>query len=220
MMQFINIEKDVSEFVSNLEAVFGFGQMLGLLAGLTHLPLLENSLPLGTWTLQNYQEFYYYVMVEEMIMVPLGSIFLATVDCMYLGFCAEIVIQFRILSHCLEELVPNVKSLYLLFSHTFQAQVRHTLAFAILSCRLCFYCTAANYVAIEALAVSDAVYSSKWYSYRFSRLKATLLLMIQNSQNGITIKAGGLVTINADTIVKVLRVAWSACSILRGLRQN
>ncbi|KAF2888346.1 hypothetical protein ILUMI_17827 [Ignelater luminosus] len=72
----------------------------------------------------------------------------------------------------------------------------------------------------QALAVSDAVYSSKWYSYRFSRLKATLLLMIQNSQNGITIKAGGLVTINADTIVKVLRVAWSACSILRGLRQN
>ncbi|KAF2891058.1 hypothetical protein ILUMI_15115, partial [Ignelater luminosus] len=71
-----------------------------------------------------------------------------------------------------------------------------------------------------ALAVSDAVYSSKWYFHKFSRLKTTLLLMIQNSQNGITIKAGGLVTINADTIVKVLRVAWSACSILRNLRQN
>ncbi|KAF2888875.1 hypothetical protein ILUMI_17298, partial [Ignelater luminosus] len=71
-----------------------------------------------------------------------------------------------------------------------------------------------------ALAVSDAVYSSKWYVHEFSGLRATLLLMIQNSQNGITIKAGGLVTINAETIVKVLRVAWSACSILRGLRQN
>ncbi|KAF2886742.1 hypothetical protein ILUMI_19431, partial [Ignelater luminosus] len=71
-----------------------------------------------------------------------------------------------------------------------------------------------------ALAVSDAVYSSKWYFHNFSRLQATLLLMIQNSQNGITIKAGGLITINAETVVKVLRVAWSACSLLRGLRQN
>ncbi|KAF2885912.1 hypothetical protein ILUMI_20261, partial [Ignelater luminosus] len=75
-----------------------------------------------------------------------------------------------------------------------------------------------------ALAVSDAVYSSKWYSNNFSRLQAALLLMIQNSQNGITIKAGGLIVINAETIhdyvFQVLRVAWSACSLLRGLRKN
>ncbi|KAF2894585.1 hypothetical protein ILUMI_11589 [Ignelater luminosus] len=110
--------------------------------------------------------------------------------------------------------------MYQLFSHSYQVQVRHAISFALLSCRLCFYCTATNYIASEALRVSDAVYSSKWYFHEFSRLKATLLLMIQNSQNGITIKAGGLFTINADTIVTVLRVAWSACSILKGLRQN
>ncbi|KAF2891773.1 hypothetical protein ILUMI_14400, partial [Ignelater luminosus] len=69
-----------------------------------------------------------------------------------------------------------------------------------------------------ALAVSDAVYSSKWYFHEFSCFKATLRLMIQNSQNEITRRAGGLITINAETIV--LRVAWSASSILRGLRQN
>ncbi|KAF2890185.1 hypothetical protein ILUMI_15988, partial [Ignelater luminosus] len=71
-----------------------------------------------------------------------------------------------------------------------------------------------------ALAVSGAVYSSKWYFHEFCCLKATLLLMIQNSQNEITIKAGGLITINAKNIVKVFRVAWSTSSILRGLRQN
>ncbi|KAF2892967.1 hypothetical protein ILUMI_13209, partial [Ignelater luminosus] len=105
-------------------------------------------------------------------------------------------------------------------SHSYQAQVRHAVLFVVFTGRLCFYCLAANYITNEALTVSDAVYSSKWYLHEFSRLKATLLLMIQNSQNGITIKAGGLITINAETIVKVLRVAWSACSILRGLRQN
>ncbi|KAF2891033.1 hypothetical protein ILUMI_08140 [Ignelater luminosus] len=107
-----------------------------------------------------------------------------------------------------------------LFSHSYQVQVRHAASFAIMSYRLCFYGTAANYIGNEALAVADGIYSSKWYTHKFPGLKATLLLMIQNSQNGITIKAGGLITINAETIVKVLRVAWSACSILRGLRQN
>ncbi|KAF2885911.1 hypothetical protein ILUMI_20262 [Ignelater luminosus] len=199
-----------------------------------------------------------------MIAISIGGFLMASLDCMYMGFCAEIVIQFRILSQCLEDSVPNAKrfdemELYIqhhrlllrcinkfqqafsivlmvvyftlgplicveLFtameSHNYQAQVRHAASFLLVSCRLCFYCTAANFIGNEALAVSNAVYSSKWYVHEFSGLRATLLLMIQNSQNGITIKAGGLVIINAETIVKVLRVAWSACSILRGLRQN
>ncbi|KAF2888326.1 hypothetical protein ILUMI_17847, partial [Ignelater luminosus] len=103
---------------------------------------------------------------------------------------------------------------------SFRAQVRHAFSFVVFSCRLCFYCIPANYITNKALAVSDAVYSSKWYFHKFSRLKVTLLLMIQNSLNGITIKACDLITINAETTVKVLRVAWSASSILRGLRQN
>ncbi|KAF2887526.1 hypothetical protein ILUMI_18647, partial [Ignelater luminosus] len=52
-----------------------------------------------------------------------------------------------------------------------------------------------------ALAVSDAAYFSKWYSNNSPSLKAPLLLMIQNSQHGITIKAGGLIIINAETVV-------------------
>ncbi|KAF2891723.1 hypothetical protein ILUMI_14450, partial [Ignelater luminosus] len=52
-----------------------------------------------------------------------------------------------------------------------------------------------------AMAVSDAVYFSNWYSQDSPHLKVPLLLMIQNSQNEITIKAGDLVIINAGTVV-------------------
>ncbi|KAF2892965.1 hypothetical protein ILUMI_13207, partial [Ignelater luminosus] len=92
--------------------------------------------------------------------------------------------------------------MYLLCSHSFQAQVRHAVTFILFTCRLCYYCIATNYITNEALSVSDAAYCSKWYFHEFFRLKARLLLMIQNSQNGITIKAGGLIIINAETIVK------------------
>ncbi|KAF2888137.1 hypothetical protein ILUMI_18036, partial [Ignelater luminosus] len=53
-----------------------------------------------------------------------------------------------------------------------------------------------------AMALSEAVYFSNWYSQNIAHLKVPLLLMIQNSQNEITIKAGDLVTINAGTVVK------------------
>ncbi|KAF2886751.1 hypothetical protein ILUMI_19422, partial [Ignelater luminosus] len=85
--------------------------------------------------------------------------------------------------------------------HSSQALVRHTASFVIVSIRLCFYGYAANYIENEALAVADGIYSSKWYTHKFPGLKATLLLMIQNSQNVITIKAGGIFIINAETIV-------------------
>ncbi|KAF2899590.1 hypothetical protein ILUMI_06586 [Ignelater luminosus] len=70
---------------------------------------------------------------------------------------------------------------------------------------------------IFAMAVADAVYFSNWYSQHPS-LRVPLLLIIQNSQKEITIKGGGLVTINAETVVNVLKVAWSSCSLMRGLR--
>ncbi|KAF2887313.1 hypothetical protein ILUMI_18860, partial [Ignelater luminosus] len=53
-----------------------------------------------------------------------------------------------------------------------------------------------------ALAISDAVYFSNWYSQNFPSLKAPLLLMIQNSQAGVIIRAGDLITINAETVMK------------------
>ncbi|KAF2887666.1 hypothetical protein ILUMI_18506, partial [Ignelater luminosus] len=52
-----------------------------------------------------------------------------------------------------------------------------------------------------ALAVSDAMYFSNWHSHHFPLMKVPLLLMIQNLQNGITINADGLVTINTQTVL-------------------
>ncbi|KAF2888772.1 hypothetical protein ILUMI_17402 [Ignelater luminosus] len=85
---------------------------------------------------------------------------------------------------------------------------------------LAFYCIPASHVADEAFKVSNAVYFSKWYLNSFPSLKAPLLLMHQNSQTKVVLKVGNIVTFNADTVVKVLQVVWSACSIIRGLRQN
>ncbi|KAF2895004.1 hypothetical protein ILUMI_11174, partial [Ignelater luminosus] len=83
----------------------------------------------------------------------------------------------------------------------YYVQARHGLLFVFLTLQLALYCIPANYIASEALAISDAVYFSNWYSHYFPSLKTLLLLMIQNSQAGITIKAGGLITINAQTLV-------------------
>ncbi|KAF2886181.1 hypothetical protein ILUMI_19991, partial [Ignelater luminosus] len=83
---------------------------------------------------------------------------------------------------------------------SYQIQVRHATVFTIITLQLAFFCIPANYITSEAVAVSDAVYFSNWYSNYFPTLKVPLLLIMQRSQNQITIKAGGIVTINAGTI--------------------
>ncbi|KAF2894628.1 hypothetical protein ILUMI_11544, partial [Ignelater luminosus] len=82
-----------------------------------------------------------------------------------------------------------------------QIKLRYTVFFVTLALQLSFYCIPANYIADEALAVARAIYFSKWYSHHFPCLKVPLLLMMQNAQRGITIKAGGLVAINTETFV-------------------
>ncbi|KAF2886178.1 hypothetical protein ILUMI_19995, partial [Ignelater luminosus] len=94
-----------------------------------------------------------------------------------------------------------LNSKFVCFSRYYQAQARHVIIFTFVTLQLAFFCIPANYITNEAVAVSDAVYFSKWYSQHIPDLKVPLLLMIQNSQNEITIKAGDLVTINAGTIV-------------------
>ncbi|KAF2892596.1 hypothetical protein ILUMI_13572, partial [Ignelater luminosus] len=84
---------------------------------------------------------------------------------------------------------------------SYQTQVRHVILFIFLTLQLAFFCIPANYITNEAMAVSDAAYFSNWYSQHMPSLKVPLLLIIQNSQNEITITAGGLVIINAGTVV-------------------
>ncbi|KAF2887393.1 hypothetical protein ILUMI_18780, partial [Ignelater luminosus] len=83
----------------------------------------------------------------------------------------------------------------------FYIQTRHGLVFLFLTLQLAFYCIPTNYIASEALAVSDGIYFSNWYSHYFPSLKTPSLLMIQNSQAEIIIKAGGLITINSQTLL-------------------
>ncbi|KAF2885923.1 hypothetical protein ILUMI_20250, partial [Ignelater luminosus] len=84
---------------------------------------------------------------------------------------------------------------------SYQTQARHLIVFTFVTLQLAFFCIPANLITDEAMAVSDAVYFSNWYSQHIPSLKVPMLLIMQNSQNEIIIKGGGLVTINAGTIV-------------------
>ncbi|KAF2902334.1 hypothetical protein ILUMI_03851, partial [Ignelater luminosus] len=328
MVQFLNVEKDISDIVRNLECVLGFSLVILRMVTVTYhtkdftrliqtiklfwdpsicdqqtkvklisirrftyqlqrllllamsvlvslaavVSVLHNTTLTGMWTMKGHEKLYRFVMISQIIVAPFSAFFLCSLDCLYLGLCAEIVIQFRILSQCLRNLTADGKgeikayvthhrlilrcvkeflqafSLVLLievvidgpficaellaafesslgftgphqyervkikceqivnckficFSRYYQAQARHAISFAFLTLQLAFFCIPANYITNEAMAVSDAVYFSNWYSQHNPSLKVPLLLIIQNSQNEITIKAGDLVTINAGTIV-------------------
>ncbi|KAF2886540.1 hypothetical protein ILUMI_19633 [Ignelater luminosus] len=56
----------------------------------------------------------------------------------------------------------------------------------------------------QALAVADAVYFSNWYSQYFPSLKIPVCFMIQNAQREVTIKASGLVIMDATTVLNIL----------------
>ncbi|KAF2893296.1 hypothetical protein ILUMI_12877, partial [Ignelater luminosus] len=86
-------------------------------------------------------------------------------------------------------------------SGSYQTQARHVIVFTFVTLQLAFFCIPANLITDEAMAVSDAVYFSNWYTQHIPSLKVPILLVMQNSQNEIIIKGGGLVTINAETIV-------------------
>ncbi|KAF2888084.1 hypothetical protein ILUMI_18089 [Ignelater luminosus] len=215
--------------------------------------VVQNTTPTGMWTMEGHGKLYRFVMISQIIVIPFSGFFICQLDCLYLGFCTEIVIQFRILSEYLQDLTADGKneikayvthhrlilrfvkefleafSLVLLIevvidgplicaellaafeSRYYQSQARHVITFTFLTLQLAFFCIPANHITNEALAVSDAVYFSKWYSQHIPHLKVPLLLMIQNSQNEITIKGGDLVTINAGTIVNVSTQGCMVC---------
>ncbi|KAF2887528.1 hypothetical protein ILUMI_18645 [Ignelater luminosus] len=234
--------------------------------------LLEKVPAIGIWTLKGHDTLYHFVIAEQIIYMPYVGVLVWAFECMYLGFCVEIIVQFKILSHHLEKLTTEgsttkekelnylekinacirhhqlmlwfIKKFRQIFSllllteyltagplicaelfaafegQSYRNKMRHIFIFFALAFQLGSYCIPADYVTDEALSVSYAIYSSKWYANHFPSLKVPLLLMMQNAQQEITIRAGGLVVINTQTFVTVLKVAWSACSIARGLRQN
>ncbi|KAF2895047.1 hypothetical protein ILUMI_11130, partial [Ignelater luminosus] len=98
-------------------------------------------------------------------------------------------------------------------SRSYQTQARTLTVFIFVTIQLAFFCIPANLVSNEAMAVSDAVYFSNWYSQHIPSLKVPMLLIMQNSQIEIIIKGGGLVTINAQTIVNVSAQGYMVCMV-------
>ncbi|KAF2898494.1 hypothetical protein ILUMI_07682 [Ignelater luminosus] len=127
MLQFFYVESDISNIVRNLECVFGFSllfwdpticdqqtklklilirrfiyklQRLLLLAMSIAVVLVavvcvvQNTTPTGMWTMEGHEKLYQFLMIY----------------CLYLGLCAEIVIQFKILSQCLQNLTAGGKN--------------------------------------------------------------------------------------------------------------
>ncbi|KAF2894829.1 hypothetical protein ILUMI_11352 [Ignelater luminosus] len=88
-------------------------------------------------------------------------------------------------------------------SVNFQQQIKHAVTFIGVLMQLSFYCIPANYIAREALAVADAIYFSDWYSQYYPFLRYPVCVMIQNAQQEITIKASGLINMNAATVLNV-----------------
>ncbi|KAF2892601.1 hypothetical protein ILUMI_13577, partial [Ignelater luminosus] len=124
--------------------------------------------------------------------------------------CAELLAVFERLCQCLWLVVMSVLS---------------NSSETCYSIRLCHPSTffplhPSELITNEPMAVADAVYFSSWYSHHLPSLKVPLLLIMQRSQKEITITGEGLVTLNAGTIVKVLKVVWSVYSMVRGLPQN
>ncbi|KAF2902339.1 hypothetical protein ILUMI_03849 [Ignelater luminosus] len=103
-------------------------------------------------------------------------------------------------------------------SSVVQTTIRHCTIFVVLTAQLAFYCIPANYLTNEAVAISDAIYSSNWYSHYLPSLTKPILFMIQNSQREIIITAGGILIINARTVLNVLKVAWSTCTVIKGIK--
>ncbi|KAF2892566.1 hypothetical protein ILUMI_13607 [Ignelater luminosus] len=97
-MELISIRR----FTSQLQKLFFLTALIGVVLVVIS-PLLQNTTPTGIWTMEGHEKLYRFVMIGQTVVIPFAAYFLCSLDCMYLGFCTEIVIQFRILSQYLQE---------------------------------------------------------------------------------------------------------------------
>ncbi|KAF2896702.1 hypothetical protein ILUMI_09474 [Ignelater luminosus] len=67
-------------------------------------PLLAEGPPTGIWTLEGHEMLYQLMVVGQVVAIPCTGLFTSCFDFIYLGFCAEIAIQFQILCEYLKEL--------------------------------------------------------------------------------------------------------------------
>ncbi|KAF2889751.1 hypothetical protein ILUMI_16422 [Ignelater luminosus] len=93
----------IRRFTSQLQRLLVSATLISVLV-IILFPLLQNTIPTGIWTMEGHAMLYRFVLIEQITVIPFCSFSICLLDYMYLGFCAEIVIQFRILSQTLQEL--------------------------------------------------------------------------------------------------------------------
>ncbi|KAF2892600.1 hypothetical protein ILUMI_13576 [Ignelater luminosus] len=101
----------IRRFISQLQRLLLFTSLVGLVLVII-LPVLQYTAPTGIWTMEGHERLYRFVIIEQTSIIPFCTLFVYALDCMYLGFCAEIVIQFRILSQYLQELKAEGKTIH------------------------------------------------------------------------------------------------------------
>ncbi|KAF2902335.1 hypothetical protein ILUMI_03852 [Ignelater luminosus] len=72
--------------------------------------VVQNTTPTGMWTMEGHEKLYRFVIISQIIVAPFSAFFICSLDCLYLGLCAETVIQFRILSQYLQNLTADGKN--------------------------------------------------------------------------------------------------------------
>ncbi|KAF2887072.1 hypothetical protein ILUMI_19101, partial [Ignelater luminosus] len=70
-------------------------------------PLFGKPLPAGVWTFEGHNVLYYFMFVVSGLYVVFAGFCCTSFDCIYAGFCAEIIVQFKILCYRLKHLAAD-----------------------------------------------------------------------------------------------------------------
>ncbi|KAF2886666.1 hypothetical protein ILUMI_19507 [Ignelater luminosus] len=89
-VQFPNMKGDMSQYVANLEVIFA-----------------SFHLAAGVWTFEGHYVLYYVTLAMSELITAFSGHFCCFFDCMYAAFCAEIIVQFKILCYHIEHLAAD-----------------------------------------------------------------------------------------------------------------
>ncbi|XP_055691173.1 putative odorant receptor 83c [Lutzomyia longipalpis] len=108
----------------------------------------------------------------------------------------------------------------MLFSiQMFQKQFAIHFAFAAVSLQLVFVCVFGEVIRTESEAIFDNLYQTNWYELSVKEQKVVLMIMM-NSTNPISIKAGGMYDINLMTLVQILKLSLSYSAMILTLARK
>lgn len=98
----VKVELDnLSAIIQRLQKLFFFCILFCIFMMILHGLMETGQLPLGVWTTNKYKYLYESSLITQVIMLPFMGCFVGAFDCIYLVFCTETIIQFKILKYCL-----------------------------------------------------------------------------------------------------------------------